>query len=81
MLKLVFLGILIVTGLVMISTSFTTTQIIAQSDTTNTNMTDTDNINMTDTDNTNMPEADKYQRENNLVSINEFSKIYLYFFL
>ena len=57
MLKLVFLGILIVTGLVIISTSFTTTQIVAQSDTTNTNMTDTDNINMTDTDNTNMPEA------------------------
>ena len=57
MLKLVFLGMLIVTGLVMISTSFTTTQIVAQSDTSNTNMTDIDNTNMTDTDNTNMSEA------------------------
>ena len=57
MLKLVFLGILIVTGLVMILTSFTTTQVVAQSDITNTNMTDTDNINMTNTSNTNMSEA------------------------
>ena len=55
--KLFFLGILIVIGLVMISTSFTITQLVAQSETTNTNMTDTDNINMTNTNNINMTET------------------------
>jgi hypothetical protein len=56
--KLLFMGILIVSGLLMISTALTTTPIIAQSSTDNTNMTDTDNTNMTDTDNTNMTDTD-----------------------
>jgi hypothetical protein len=54
---LLFMGILIVSGLVMISTALITIPIVAQSSTDNTNMTDTDNTNMTDTDNTNMTES------------------------
>jgi hypothetical protein len=55
--KLIFLGILIVTGLVMISTTFTTTPIVAQSVINSTNMTATDSTNMTATDSTNMSET------------------------
>jgi hypothetical protein len=62
--KLIFIGILIVTGLVMLSTTFTSTPIIAQSETENTNMTDTTNTNMTDTTNTNMPENGQISKRN-----------------
>ena len=55
--KLIFLGILIVTGLVMISTTFTTIPIIAQSEINSTNMTGTDSTNMTGTDSTNTSET------------------------
>jgi hypothetical protein len=64
MIKLIFLGILIVAGLVMISTAFTTTPIMAQSDTDNTNTTDTTNTNMTDTTNSNMPESGQISKRN-----------------
>ena len=47
--KLIFLGILIVTGLVMISTTFTTIPIVAQSEINSTNMTGTDSTNTSET--------------------------------
>lgn len=62
--KLIFIGILIVTGLVMLSTTFTFTPIIAQSETGSTNMTDTTNTNMTDTTNTTMPENGQISKRN-----------------
>jgi hypothetical protein len=55
--KIFLLGILIVIGLVMISTTFSITSIVAQSSPDNINMTSTDNINMTSTDNINMSET------------------------
>ena len=55
--KIFLLGILIVIGLVMISTTFSITSIAAQSVPDNINMTSTDNINMTSTDNINMSET------------------------
>ncbi|HEY9486397.1 MAG TPA: hypothetical protein VIQ04_07135 [Nitrososphaeraceae archaeon] len=47
--KIFLLGILIVIGLVMISTTFSITSIVAQSAPDNINMTSTDNINMSET--------------------------------
>ena len=47
--KLLLLGILIVIGLVMISTTISITSIVAQSETENTNMTSIENTNMTET--------------------------------
>lgn len=55
--KLLLLGILIVIGLVMISTTISITSIVAQSETENTNMTSTENTNMTSTEDTNMTET------------------------
>ena len=52
--KIFLLGILIVIGLVMISTTFSITSIVAQSETDNTNMTSSDNTNMTISDNINI---------------------------
>jgi hypothetical protein len=54
--KLMFMAILIVAGLVMISTTFTTHPIIAQSETDKTHMTNTTSTNITDTRNTNITE-------------------------
>lgn len=54
--KLLLLGILIVIGLVMISTTISITSIVAQSEAENTNMTSAENTNMS-TDNTNMTET------------------------
>jgi hypothetical protein len=55
--KIFLLGILIVIGLVMISTTFSITSIVAQSEIDNTNMTNTDNNNMTSSDNINKTET------------------------
>ena len=55
--KIFLLGILIVIGLVMISTTFSITSLVAQSETDNNNMTSTDNNNMTSTENINMTET------------------------
>ena len=52
--KLIFIGILIVAGLVMISTEFTNTPVVAQSVTDNASMTDTTDANMSDTTDANM---------------------------
>ena len=46
----------------MLSTTFTFTPIIAQSETGNTNMTHTTNTNMTDTTNTTMPKMEISKR-------------------
>lgn len=54
--KLMFMAILIVAGLVMMSTAFTTHQIIAQSETDKTHMTNTTTTNITDTRNNNITE-------------------------
>ena len=54
--KLMLLAILIVVGLVMLSTSFTTHPIIAQSETDKTHMTNTTNTTITDTSKTNITE-------------------------
>ena len=55
--KIFLLGILIVIGLVMISTTFSITSIVAQNEIDNTNMTNTDNNNMTSSDNINKTET------------------------
>jgi hypothetical protein len=68
--KKFLLGILIVIGLVMISTTFSITPIVAQSETDNNNMTSTDNNNMTSTDNNNMTSTDN----NNMTQTGQISK-------
>lgn len=57
--KLMFLGILLFLGLAITSSGFTFTlpTIIAQGDTSDTNITDTSDTNMTDTSDTNMTES------------------------
>ena len=54
--KLMFMAILIVAGLVMMSTAFTTHPIIAQSETGKNHMTNTTSTNITDSSNINITE-------------------------